>query len=136
MTGLIATLRRSPALAMFVRFIAVGGANTMASLVIYWLALQWMPPQVAYAISFAFGVVIGYLLHTRYAFRVSREWRSFAAWPLICLAGWLVGASVLQLAIGPLGVDARVAPLMSIAASLPVTFLLGRRLFGPNRRDA
>jgi putative flippase GtrA len=136
MSRWIAAFRRNQALATFLRFVAVGGANTLASLVVYWLALPWMPPQAAYASSFLFGVVLGYLLHTRYAFRARRGWRSFAAWPLVCLAGWAVGAGVLQLAIGPLGIDPRLAPLLSVAASVPVTFVLGRRVLAPERSAA
>jgi putative flippase GtrA len=131
MGGWIAAVRRNPALGLFLRFAVVGGANTLASLVVYWLALPFMHPQAAYAASFVFGVVLGYLLHTRYAFRARRGWRSFAAWPLVCLAGWAVGASVLELAIGPLGIDPRLAPFLSVAASMPVTFLLGRRVLRP-----
>lgn len=136
MSRWLESLRRHPALPVFLRFLVVGGVNTLASLVVYWLALPWMPPQAAYALSFAFGVVLGYLMHTRYAFRVRRGWRSFAAWPLVCLAGWLVGAGALQLAIGPLRLDPRIAPLLSIAASLPVTFVLGRWVFGKGQTTA
>ena len=131
MNRLFAALQRKGTAATFVRFVLVGGANTLATLAAYWLLLSWFPPQAAYAISFALGVVLGYLLHTRYAFRSRRGWRSFAAWPLVCLAGWAVGAAVLALAIGPLGLDPRLAPLLSVAASVPVTFLLGRGVLRP-----
>lgn len=123
--------RSSGTAATFIRFLLVGGLNTLASLGVYWLLLPFMRPQPAYAASFVFGVGLGYLLHTRYAFRARRDWRSFAAWPLVCLAGWAVGAGALALAIGPLGLDPRLAPLLSVAASVPVTFLLGRRVLAP-----
>lgn len=131
MTRLPAALRDPGTAATFLRFLVVGGTNTLACLLVYWLMLPWMPPQGAYATSFVFGVCFGYLLHSRYAFRARRGWRSFAAWPLVCLAGYAVGAAVLELAIGPLGVDVRLAPLLSVAASMPVTFLLGRRVLRP-----
>lgn len=114
--------------ATLLRFLLTGGANTLATLAVYWLLLPWLRPQAAYAASFVFGVCLGYLLHSRYAFRVRHSWRGFAAWPLVCLAGWAAGASMLALAIGPLGLDPRLAPLLSVAASVPVTFLLGRRV--------
>lgn len=117
--------------ATFARFLAAGAANTALTLVAYWLLLPWAPPQAAYALSFALGVCTGYLLHTGAVFRARRGWRSFLAWPLVCLAGWAAGAGALQLGLGPLGLDPRVAPLLSIAASVPVTFLLARRVLGP-----
>lgn len=131
MNGMLSALRGNGGTAVLLRFVAVGAVNTFSCLVVYWLLLPWLPPQGAYAASFVFGVCFGYLLHSRYAFRAQRSWRSFAAWPLVCLAGWAVGAGVLELAIGPLGIDPRVAPLLSVAASVPVTFLLGRRVMGP-----
>lgn len=131
MSRLLAALRDHGTAATFVRFVVAGGTNTVACLIVYWLLLPWMAPQAAYAVCFVVGVGLGYLLHTRYAFRARRGWRSFAAWPLVCLAGWAVGASVLELAIGPLGIDPRLAPFLSVAASMPVTFLLGRRVLQP-----
>ena len=121
--------------ATFVRFLATGAANTLACLAVYWLLLPWLRPQAAYAASFAAGICVGYLLHSRYAFRARPGWRSFAAWPAVCLAGWAAGAGMLAFALGPRRLDPRVAPLLSVAASVPVTFVLGRRLFRP-RGDA
>lgn len=131
MRRLRAALGQDGAAATFARFLVAGGANTLATLAVYWLLLPWLPPQPAYAVSFAFGVGLGYLLHSRYAFRARRSWRSFAAWPLVCVAGWAAGAGALALAIGPLGLDPRLAPLLSVAASVPVTFLLGRLVLAP-----
>src|SRR5690606_10426249 len=56
--------RSSGTAATFVRFLLVGGLNTLASLGVYWLLLPFMRPQPAYAASFVFGVGLGYLLHT------------------------------------------------------------------------
>lgn len=128
MSRLLDALRHEGTAATFVRFVATGGTNTLACLVVYWLLLPWLPPQGAYALSFVVGVCLGYLLHARFVFRARPGWRSFAAWPLVCLAGWAVGATALEIAIGPLGLDPRVAPLLSVAAGMPVTFLLGRRV--------
>jgi putative flippase GtrA len=114
--------------ATFLRYLATGGVNTVASLSLYWLLLTWLRPQAAYALSFAAGVCLGYLLHSRFAFRARPRWRSFAAWPLVSLAGWATGALALAIALGPLGMDPRLAPLLSVLACLPVTFLLGRRV--------
>lgn len=122
---------RGKTAAAFLRFLATGAANTLASLAVYWLLLPWLAPQAAYAASFVFGVCLGYLLHSRYVFRVRTGWRSFAAWPLVCLAGWAAGSAALAFALGPLGLDARLAPLLSVACSVPLTFLLGRRVLRP-----
>ena len=134
MKSLPASLKAGTALPMFLRFVVVGAANTLLSLVVYWVGLMWMPPQIAYAVSFAAGVVTGYLLHTRYAFRSRRGWRSFLAWPLVCLAGWAAGASALQLAIGPLGIDPRIAPRGGVGPGRPPAVCPGTA--GPQAQPA
>lgn len=115
-------------LATVVRFLLVGGTNTAATLLLYWLLLGWLVPRAAYAVSFAAGMVLGYLLNTRFVFRVRRQWRSLALFPLVHLATYVVGALALELAIGWLHIDPRVAPLLSIAATVPTSYLLTHSL--------
>jgi len=108
------------------RFLIAGGINTAATLALYWVLLPWVRPHVAYALSFLAGIVLSYLLNTTFVFRVRRSWGGFLAFPLVYAVSYAVGALVLQVAIGPLGLDARLAPLLSIIATVPTTYLLSR----------
>ncbi len=119
--------------ATVLRFLVGGGLNTLATLLVYWLLLRVLHPQWAYAASYAAGIGLGYLIHTGFVFRTRRGWRTLLPFPLVHAAGYLVGAAVLALATGPLGIDPRTAPLLAIAASLPLTFLLTRRLLRGRR---
>lgn len=113
------------------RFLAGGGANTLATLVLYWLLLLVMPAQAAYAISFAAGLAIGYVLNTGFVFRTRRRWRHVIGYPLVYLCAYAAGALVLGLAVHRWHVDPRVAPLLSLVVSVPLTFLLLRLLLRP-----
>lgn len=128
--------QRPPAgrtLATSLRFIAGGAFNTVASLLVYWALLPWLSPLAAYAVAFAAGVVLGYFVNAWFVFHARPSWRGLASWPLVPFAGWLVGAAVLLVATGPLGIDPRLAPLLSIPATVPVTWLLARRLLRHGR---
>lgn len=110
------------------RFLAGGVFNTAVSLLAYWALLRWLPVLVAYSIAFALGVLVGYLVNALFVFRTRPSWRGLAEWPLVPIAGWVVGSATVAIATGPLGVDARLAPLLAIPLTVPVTWWLARRL--------
>jgi putative flippase GtrA len=115
------------------RFLAGGIVNTLATLLLYWLLLTVLPPHPAYAISFVAGIGLGYLINTGFVFGARRTWGNLAAFPLVYLAGYGAGAGVLELATARFGVDPRLAPLFSVAVSVPLTFVLMRLLLGRRR---
>ena len=108
------------------RFLAGGGANTLATYGLYWLLLLVMQPQGAYAVSFAAGVALSYVLNLRFVFRQRHSNSKMAMFPLVYLIVYALGAGVLHVAIRHFGVRAGLAPLLSIACTLPVSFVLTR----------
>lgn len=108
------------------RFILSGAINTLLTFGLYWLLLRVMHYQVAYAISFFAGLVVSYLLNALFVFRVAHSWGRMTMFPLVYLASYAVGAVLLDAAVDVLGMDQRIAPLLSIAATLPLTFVLTR----------
>lgn len=111
-----------------VRFLVGGVLNTGATLVLYWLLLRVTNYQWAYLGSYCAGILLSYLLNTRYVFRAEHTWLRFAAFPLIYLVVYALGALTLRVSVHHLGVPATLAPLISIAVTLPVSFLLTRAL--------
>jgi putative flippase GtrA len=110
------------------RFLISGLLNTFATLVLYWLLLYLFSPHAAYAISFASGVALSYLLNLRFVFRERHSTRKMIIFPAVYLLTYAVGALALQLAIRYWGVAAGLAPLLSIACTVPISFLLLRWL--------
>lgn len=108
----------------FVRFLVGGFFNTAFSYAIYLAILPVTDPFVAYTSAFVCGILSGYAINTFFVFRSQWSWKRLCAFPLVHAVNYVLGAAILWLAIGPLGVDKRLAPLLSIAMTIPVNFLL------------
>lgn len=116
--------RHRPLLGAALRFLAGGILNTGATLVLYWILMQFMHYQLAYLASFCAGVLLSYVLNTRYVFKARHSWLKFVLFPLVYLITYSIGALVLRLAVEYFGVPASVAPLVPIVVTLPLSFLL------------
>jgi putative flippase GtrA len=118
-----------------IRFLLAGILNTGATLLLYWLLMLVLAYHVAYAISYVAGVLISYVLNSRYVFGVGFKAATFALYPLVYVAGYLAGAAVLELAVDGLGIPAPVGPLLAICVTLPLTYALTRLILSPADRD-
>lgn len=110
----------------FVRFLAVGAANTIASYAIYLLSLAIVDYRVAYTIAFVAGLVGGYLAHARFVFDARPGARSAASYVAIYGAMYLVSLAVLYVAVGWLGVPKAYGMLAALAFTVPASFILLR----------
>ncbi|WP_184367766.1 MULTISPECIES: GtrA family protein [Xanthomonas] len=120
--------RHRPLISVALRFLLGGALNTGLTLVLYWALLGFMYYQWAYLASFCAGILLSYLINTRYVFRAQHSWLKFAAFPLIYLVTYAVGALALKLSVGHLGVPAAVGPLVSSVVTLPASFILSKLL--------
>lgn len=115
------------------RFLVAGAINTAATYVLYLALLPLLNYTLAYTITYVAGIVLAYLLSTRYVFQVRRSARGLALFPLVYVAQYLAGVLVLRVAVETFAVAQKLALLFSIAVTVPMTFLLSRWLL---KRDA
>lgn len=127
--------RHRPLMAVALRFLLGGAVNTLATLLLYWLLLRFMHYQWAYLASFCAGILLSYALNTRYVFKAKHSWLRFAAFPLIYLIVYGLGAMTLRITVGHWGVPPALGPILSIIVTLPVSFLLTRALLKPDPSD-
>ena len=112
-----------------IRFLASGAVNTILSYLLYLLLLRWLDYLPAYTLAYAAGIALAYALNLRFVFKAQHSWRKLVIFPLIYATQYCLGASVLHLAVSRISVPREFALLVSIAATVPVTFLLSRGLF-------
>lgn len=109
-----------------VRFLVGGALNTGISYAVYLAALLVMPYQAAFCVSFAAGILVAFLINSRFVFRVRIAWRKLAGVAAIYLAQALIGLGLLVFWVALAGINKRIAPLLNVAALTPATFLANR----------
>ncbi len=110
------------------RFLVAGLINTGSTYLIYRLIMLATPYAVAYTASYIAGIGISYLLNTYYVFREAPSKRTAARYPLVYVLQYLVGLGALHLLVRYAGVDARIAPLLTLVVTVPLSYVLSRRV--------
>lgn len=113
----------------FVRFLISGGLNTLGTYVLYLALLQLLPYWLSYAIAFVCGIALAYALNRFFVFGAPRSEKKAAMLPLVYLAQYLVGALIVYVWVDLLHMSAALAPLASIAITIPLTFAASHYLF-------
>lgn len=108
------------------RFLVAGGLNTLVAYAVYLVLLRFMRYEFAYAAGYVVGIATAYVLSTAFVFRQPMHARSATRFPLVYLAQFAISLAVLRVAVETLGIPRWLALGVSIAATLPVTFLLSR----------
>lgn len=132
---LLNRLRSLVARSRFFRFLISGGVNTGATYVIYLLLLQVLDYRVAYSVAYVFGIVLSFLVNRLFVFKTHRGWRSIVLFPFVYLVQYLVSVAVIWGWVEMLDLSATVAPLIAIAITIPLTYVLSRFVFS-HRREA
>jgi len=117
---------RCARLAEPLRYLLAGAGITLAAHGFYLLALNLgMKPHSAWAASFVFGTIIGYVIHKNFVFRVRARRRHWVSFPAIYLFRFCVGEGMLMGLLAT-GVSAGWAGFVTNVAMAPIGFLLLR----------
>lgn len=110
------------------KFIGVGGINTIVSYLLYALLALFLNYQIAYALAFVFGIVLSFFLSTRYVFAVEKTLKKFILFPLVYLVQYILGAGLLELIVSVFHIDKFLAPLFVTASLIPVSYILSKKI--------
>lgn len=111
------------------RFLLSGGLNTALTYGIYLLVLLFLPYKTSYTISYISGIGIAYALNRFFVFKGHQGIRSVALLPLVYLVQYLCSLLILWVWVEKLGYDQRIAPLIAIIITIPLTFILSKLIF-------
>jgi putative flippase GtrA len=120
-------MRRSEA-ERFARFLVVGVSNVAVYYACYLLLHVVLPYLAAHVLAYAFSVVTSFFLTTRFTFRVAPTARRAAVFPLVYGVNIVATSVMIVVMVQGLGIGERVAPLVSAALAVPLTFLTARLL--------
>ncbi len=110
----------------FFRFLIVGGTNTVITYGLYLLLLLIMPYSAAYSIEYLAGITISYYLNSRFVFHQPLQWKKAFQFPLVYVVQYIAGIVILSLSVEILHISTEIAPLLVLALTVPMTFVLSR----------
>lgn len=115
--------------AQILRFLVIGGTNTLVTYAIFIGLGLLIEPWIAYTIAFAAGLVWVGLGSSRFVFRAAFSWRRVLLFIGCNLVVYGLGRLVIR-AVQPDGLLAlALTSLLVLAATAPLTYLIGRRIF-------
>ncbi|HGZ9891968.1 TPA: flippase GtxA [Staphylococcus aureus] len=114
--------------AEILKFIIVGGINTLNYYVVYLLLLKLL--HIEYMIShitgFLVAFVISYYLNCYFVYRVKPTWRKFISFPITQIVNVSLQTVLLYVFVSWLNLPAEIAPFAGLIITIPVTFILSK----------
>jgi putative flippase GtrA len=110
------------------RFLLAGLSTTVFSYAIYLALLLLLPYMLAYVASFAAGIVFSYFMNTYFVFSRRFSWQTFLKFPLVYAVQLAINLGLVWLSVDKFGIRKEWAPLLAVAVSIPVTFLMSRAI--------
>ena len=112
-----------------IRFLLVGGSNTLVTLALFVLLQQWLPPSAAYTAVFALGLAYTTVMTASVVFGARLTWRTggaFVGWYLLVYGVGLLVVRLLHTFWEP---SALTTAVVTVGVTAPLNFLGGRLLF-------
>lgn len=114
--------------AEILKFIIVGGINTLNYYVVYLLLLKLL--HIEYMIShitgFIVAFVISYYLNCYFVYRVKPTWRKFISFPITQIVNVSLQTVLLYVLVSWLNLPAEIAPFAGLIITIPITFVLSK----------
>lgn len=114
--------------AEILKFIIVGGINTLNYYVVYLLLLKLL--HIEYMIShitgFIVAFVISYYLNCYFVYRVKPTWRKFVSFPITQIVNISLQTVLLYVFVSWLNLPAEIAPFAGLIITIPITFILSK----------
>ena len=110
----------------FLKFLLVGGVNTVLSYAIYVILILFLVYPAAYTLAYILGIFISYYLNTRFVFKQKVILVKVFQYPLVYLVQYLLGVSLLSVLIEIFSLNKFIAPALVVVFTIPVTFFLSR----------
>jgi putative flippase GtrA len=117
----------------FVRFLLVGGSNTLVTLALFVLLQRWLSPAAAYTVVFVLGLGYTTAMTATVVFGARLTWRTAAAFVGWYLLVYGVGLLVVQLLQTFWEPSSLVTAVVTVGVTAPLNFVGGRLLFAVRR---
>lgn len=110
----------------FLKFLIVGGFNTILTYILYLIAIIFISYQFAYVLSYCFGLLLVSILNVKFVYGHPISFKNGIKTISVYLMQFVVGFFLITIFVGFLGVDKRVAPVLIIIITIPFTFFANK----------
>ena len=111
--------------AEILKFIIVGGINTLNYYVVYLLLLKLL--HIEYMISHITGFIVAFVISYYYfVYRVKPTWRKFISFPITQIVNVSLQTVLLYVFVSWLNLPAEIAPFAGLIITIPITFILSK----------
>ncbi|MFC5591829.1 GtrA family protein [Sporosarcina soli] len=110
----------------FIRFVLVGGVNTVVYYTVYSLCLHIIEWHyfTAHMLGFAISLVGSFFLNTLFTYKVKPTMTKFLKFPLTQLVNIATSAVLLFLFVSYFQMNSSIAPIVAVIFTIPITFLV------------
>lgn len=116
------------------KFIIVGGINTLNYYIIYLLLLKLIGVNylVSHISGFVISFIISYYLNCYFVYKVQPTWKKFIQFPLTQVVNMGMQTLLLYIFVQLFNISSVIAPFAGLIITIPVTFILSKYIL----RDA
>ncbi|UXR70377.1 GtrA family protein [Staphylococcus sp. IVB6246] len=111
-----------------IRFIIVGGLNTVNYYIVYLLLLHVFHIQylISHIIGFIVAFIISYYLNCYFVYKVKPTLKKFLAFPLTQVVNMGVQTLLIYLFVDFLDFNESIAPFVGLIVTIPITYVLSK----------
>ena len=116
------------------KFIIVGGINTLNYYIIYLLLFKLIGVNylVSHISGFVISFIISYYLNCYFVYKVQPTWKKFIQFPLTQVVNMGMQTLLLYIFVQWFNISSVIAPFAGLIITIPVTFILSKYIL----RDA
>ncbi len=112
----------------FIKFIGVGGFNTLISYALYVILLLIFNYQISYTITYIFGIMLSYWLNLKLVFKEKSSTKKMVLFPLVYLLQYIISIFILYIIVEKFNISELLGPIIIVIITLPITFLLSKNI--------
>jgi putative flippase GtrA len=107
----------------FLKFVIIGGFNTLSSTVLAFLLMLFMQANVAYVLSYILSLILAYYLNTWFIFKQKPELQKLIRFCLAYIPNFIINNVTFIIIYNIMGMHEFVALILSVIIGMPVTFI-------------
>ncbi|RHW31373.1 GtrA family protein [Lysinibacillus yapensis] len=113
----------------FIRFILVGGLNTVNYYLLYLLfRMVGLAYMFSHWIAFLISMAISFYLNVYFTYRVKPTFEKFLKFPLTQIVNIAVSSGCIYILVEYFHLNSTIAPIFSVLITFPITFILTSKI--------